>query len=99
MTRTRRTRKEQLRQILEGQRDRILMAMRTTLRAGRVEGAAVDSDVHDEAERSEADVQNELALAFLQLRGETMDHITEALDRLDAGDYGFCLNCGRSITA
>jgi DnaK suppressor protein len=93
------TRQQELKRILEGQRDRILNSVRATLREGRVEGAVADSDVHDEAEVSEADVQNELAVAFLQMRAETLEHITEALDRLDAGDYGFCADCGGPIAA
>ncbi len=98
-TRVRSNRDRELRRFLEDQRDRILNTVRLTIREGREEGAMEGAEVQDEAERSEADVQSELEFALLQMQGETLDQITEALERLDRGRYGFCRDCGASISA
>jgi DnaK suppressor protein len=55
--------------------------------------------VQDEAEQSEADSQSELEFALLQMQGETLERIADALDRLDAGHYGRCTDCGAEIAA
>jgi len=88
-----------LRQVLEEQRRAILSSVRATIREGRAEGAIDETEVQDEAEQSEADIQNELEFALLQMRGETLARIAEALDRLDAGQYGDCTECGHPIRA
>ena len=92
-------RNQELRRILEDQRDRILSAVRSNIREGQAEGAIEDGEVQDEAERSEAEVRSELAFALLQMQGETLERIDEALDRLHDGDYGFCIKCRRAIPA
>jgi DnaK suppressor protein len=92
-------RDRELRQILEGQRDRILKAIRLTIREGREEGAMEDAEVHDDGDLSAADMQSELEFALLQMQGATLEQIDPALERLDEGRYGFCYDCGTSITA
>jgi DnaK suppressor protein len=49
--------------------------------------------VQDEAERYEADAQGDLEFTLLQMQGETLSRIEEALDSLDAGRYGVCADC------
>jgi len=51
----------------------------------------------DNLEQSEADIQNDLALALLQMQSETLVGIDAALARLDAGGYGLCVACEREI--
>jgi len=99
ITSVRSRRDRELRRMLEDQRDRILNTVRLTIREGREEGAMEDTEVQDAAERSEADVQSELEFALLQIQGETLDGIAEALERLDAGRYGLCRGCGAPISA
>jgi RNA polymerase-binding transcription factor len=85
--------------MLEDQRDQILAAIRLTIREGREEGAIEDAEVQDDAERSAADTQGELEFALLQMQGSTLEQIETALERLDEGRYGFCYDCGASISA
>jgi DnaK suppressor protein len=85
--------------MLEDRRTGVLEAMRQTMRAEREEGALEADEVRDEAEESEADVQNDLEFALLQMQSETLTQIDEALLRLDEGRYGFCLECGEAIAA
>ena len=66
-------------------------------------------DVRAEAERKErseeldawgtfeADTQQDIEFALIQMKAETLDQINQALSRLDEGAYGYCLECGEEI--
>lgn len=56
------------------------------------------TDGRDEMEVSDADNQRDLELALLQMRGEMLARVDEALARLDAGRYGSCVTCGADIS-
>ena len=51
----------------------------------------------DETEHAEADYQEHLEVALIQMKGETLQRVREALVRLDAGEYGYCADCGGEI--
>lgn len=51
----------------------------------------------DEGEHAEADYQEHIEVALIQMKGETLQRIQEALVRLDAGKYGDCVECGGEI--
>ena len=51
----------------------------------------------DEGESSEADTQEEIEFALIQMKAETLNKITTALHRLSDGTYGSCLECGNDI--
>ena len=70
--------------------------VRARIREGREERTPERGDSID---HSDADVQEELGLALLQMRAETLTRIDEALVRLDAGQYGSCFDCGGEIAA
>jgi DnaK suppressor protein len=53
----------------------------------------------DETEHAEADYQEHIEVALIQMKGETLQRVREALVRLDAGEYGYCAECGGEITA
>jgi DnaK suppressor protein len=46
---------------------------------------------------SDADVQGDIELAMLQMRAEALSKIDVALYRLDAGEYGSCVDCKGEI--
>jgi RNA polymerase-binding transcription factor len=52
----------------------------------------------DDLELSEADSQEDLAFALLQIRVEAVALIDAALRRLDAGHYGSCAECEEEIS-
>lgn len=54
--------------------------------------------VLDAAEPSEADVHDNLNLALIQMKADTLARIDEALVRLDAGQYGRCVECHEEIS-
>jgi DnaK suppressor protein len=66
------------------------------IRSGRARRAQEGTD---DLEHSEADIQDDLALALLQLHSQTLARIDAALARLDAGGYGCCVECEREIAA
>lgn len=45
----------------------------------------------------EADTQQDIEFALIQMKAETLDQINQALSRLDEGAYGYCLECGEEI--
>lgn len=45
----------------------------------------------------EADTQQDIEFALIQMKRETLDQINQALSRLDEGAYGYCLECGEEI--
>lgn len=92
-------RDRQLRRLLASERDLILKAIRLTIRTGRDEGAIEEAEVQDRAELSEADAQGDLEFALLQMQGERLQQIEDALERLDAGRHGTCVDCGAEIPA
>ena len=68
---------------------------------GRSEPAILDEDgwcVVDAVETSEADIQEDIEFALIQMKAETLQRINEALDRLDEGTYGRCFECGDEIS-
>jgi DnaK suppressor protein len=54
--------------------------------------------VVDAGEHSEADIQDDIEIALIQMRAETVDRIDEALVQLDAGEYGLCVECDEEIS-
>lgn len=90
------TRSSALRQVLlthklKGQHD-----VDSRVREGRTARAR---DVGDSLDSSDADVQSGLDFSLLQMRAATVARIDQALVRLDAGQYGSCVECGKDIAA
>ena len=89
---------DELRQLLEARRLEIIGEVHHKMRDVRTEGAAVTSQgVRDEAESSEAEIQDDIEFALLQMKAETLNKITEALARLESETYGYCYECGEEI--
>ena len=94
------TRYEELKRALVERRREIESVVREQLSAVREERAAADHvRAFDDGEVSDVDVQQDLELALVQMKLETLRQIDAALDRLDAGRYGRCAECGEEIAA
>jgi DnaK suppressor protein len=52
----------------------------------------------DETELAEMGVQEHIEVALIQMKGETLQQLREALVRLDAGEYGYCAECEDEIS-
>jgi DnaK suppressor protein len=88
-------RSAQLRRLLNTRRDAARDELAARLRdgrSGRSHGEGDDVDV------SEARAQSELDLALLQMTSDTLARIDAALVRIDAGEYGDCVECGGGIS-
>ena len=93
-----RDRYEELKGILEERRREMLSDVHDRMRGVRAEGSvATMHGVLDGVESSEADIQDEIEFALIQMKTETLAKIDEALDRLDQGAYGYCFECGNEI--
>ena len=69
------------------------------MRDVRAEGASGEGQgVLDAAETSEADIQDDIEFALIQMKSETLHKIEEALARLGEGTYGNCFECGDEIS-
>ena len=89
----------ELKQILEERRREILSEVQTKMRDVRAEGASGEGQgVLDAAEASEADIQDDIEFALIQMKSETLHKINEALARLDEGTFGYCFECGEEIS-
>jgi DnaK suppressor protein len=52
----------------------------------------------DDSEHAEADIQEHIAVALIQMKGDTLQRLREALVRLETGEYGDCADCGCEIS-
>ena len=88
----------ELKGILEDRRREILAEVQEKMRDVRAEGASGEgAGVLDAAETSEADIQDDIELALIQMKSETLHKIEEALARLEEATYGNCFECGDEI--
>jgi DnaK suppressor protein len=55
------------------------------------------NEVLDAVESSEADIQEDIEFALIQMKSETLNKIIDALARLEQEDYGNCFECGEEI--
>ena len=94
-----RDRYAELKRILEERRREIMSEVHEKIRDVRIEGA--NSPTHgvlDAAETSEADIQDDIEFALIQMKSETLNKIEEALHRLEEGTFGYCFECGEEIS-
>lgn len=88
------TRDAELKRMLTERRRQAQDELQSRVRDGRSSRA---TDVRDELEHSDAHVQEDIEMALLQMRAETLARIDQALVRLDAGTYGRCAECKTQI--
>jgi DnaK suppressor protein len=94
-----RNRNAELKRILEERRREILNEVQHKMRDVRAEGAKGEGmGVLDAAEASEADIQDDIEFALIQMKSETLHKIEEALLRHAEGTYGNCFECGDEIS-
>lgn len=93
------SRYNELKQMLEERRGEIQAEVQGKIRDVRAEGAwgGKQNEVFDTVESSEADIQDEIEFALIQMKSETLNKINDALARLEQGDYGNCFECGEEI--
>jgi len=89
----------ELKRMLEDRQKEILSEVQGRIRDARSESASGKlNEVFDAGESSEADIQEDIEFALIQMKAETLNKITEALGRLEEGEYGYCFDCGEEIS-
>jgi DnaK suppressor protein len=68
--------------------------VQSRIRSRRGHGAP---EGQDDLEFSEADVQTDIEFSLIQMQATTVTRIDEALVRLEAGQYGRCVECEGAI--
>lgn len=97
-TESRSSRYAELKKMLENRRQELLSEMQGKMRDVRGDGGR-ERDVADQGESSEIDIQDDIELALIQMKSETLNKVNQALRRLDDGLYGNCFECGDEIAA
>src|SRR5437867_9566369 len=94
-----RTRYSELKQMLDERRREIHAEVQGKMRGVREEGTwgGKLNEVLDAVESAEADIQEDLEFALVQMKSETLNKITDALGRLEQGNNGNCFDCGEEI--
>ncbi len=94
-----RNRYTELKTMLVDRRREIRAEVQDKIRDAREEGAwgNKQNEVLDAVESSEADIQDDIEFALIQMKSETLNKIDDALLRLEQGDYGNCFECGEEI--
>ena len=96
---TSRSRYSELRQMLDERRREIHAQVQGKMRGVREEGTwgGKLNEVLDTVESAEADIQEDLEFALVQMKSETLNKITDALVRLEQGTNGNCFECDDEI--
>jgi DnaK suppressor protein len=85
---------EAVRDVLVGHRDRILAMYEKDVRAGQ---EASDEGSDDVVDRANNAYSRELLFSLSDSERHTLLRVEEALQRLESGTYGVCINCGNEI--
>jgi RNA polymerase-binding transcription factor len=94
-----RARYTELKKMLEDRRRELQAEVQGKMRGVREEGTwgGKLNEVLDAVESAEADIQEDIEFALVQMKSETLNKVNDALVRLERGDYGFCYECGEEI--
>jgi DnaK suppressor protein len=97
--RTPRSRYSDLRLMLDARRREIQAEVQGKMRGVRAEGTwgGKMNEVFDAVESAEADIQEDIEFALVQMKSETLNKINDALVRLEHGEYGNCFDCDEEI--
>ena len=88
-----------LKRMLDERRKEIMSEVQCRIRDQREADAwGKVNEVLDAGESSEADIQEDIEFALIQMKAETLTKINDALTRLEDGTYGYCADCGGEIS-
>jgi len=94
-----RSRYSELKQMLDARRRELQAEVQGKMRDVREEGTwgGKLNEVLDAVESSEADIQEDIEFALIQMKSETLNKVNDALVRLEHGNYGYCFDCAEEI--
>src|SRR5438876_11899902 len=93
------SRYSELKAMLDERRRELQAEVQGKMRGVREEGSwgGKLNEVLDAVESAEADIQEDLEFALVQMKSETLNKVNDALVRLEQGNYGNCFDCGEEI--
>jgi DnaK suppressor protein len=92
-------RRDDIRRLLLERRRDLLDEIRSRVRDVREVGSNHHhhaTDVHDTAE---GEPEDDLEFALIQMKGEMVERVNEAIRQCDEGTYGYCVDCGGVIAS
>jgi DnaK suppressor protein len=85
-----------LRKRLEEEREELLVQA-ASLEADAADESWKEPRSDDDAETGTATFERERTMSLARNARQTIIQIERALDRIEAGNYGLCINCGQAI--
>jgi RNA polymerase-binding transcription factor len=92
-----RERRDDIRRLLVERRRELLNAIQSRVRDVREEGSAKYHYPSHPAETIEAEPDDDLPFALIQMKAEVLQRVNEAVRHFDEGTYGYCVDCGEVI--
>jgi RNA polymerase-binding protein DksA len=82
-----------MREALATQRQRLMSVVQTT----QAQMAEKSGDLADISDRASEGFEDELAVGLMAIEAAQLEDINEAIERIDSGTYGLCVDCRRAI--
>jgi DnaK suppressor protein len=80
-------------------RRELLTEIQSRVRDVREEGSSSDHHTTHLGEALDAEPEEDLAFALIQMKAEMLEGVNEAVCMFDEGAYGSCLDCGEVIAS
>jgi RNA polymerase-binding transcription factor len=90
-------RRDDIRRMLLERRRELLNEIQSKVRDVREVGSNTHHQPTDLRETVEAEPEDDLVFALIQMRAETLEKVNEAVRHFDEGTYGYCGDCGEVI--
>jgi DnaK suppressor protein len=88
---------DEIRRMLTARRRDLQNEIHNNLRDVRADALEPDRYGTESGDTSEVHPEGELAFALLEIKGQVLTRINDAVRRLDDGTYGLCAECGDPI--
>ena len=89
----------EIRRILLQRQRELLNDIQRKMHDVRDEGADRHHQVTDPSETTEADPEDDLAFALLQMKTQLLHRLEDAVRHIDEGTYGICVDCCEPIAS
>ncbi len=82
-----------MRVMLASQRQRLVSVVQST----QAQMAEKSGDLPDISDRASEGFEDELAVGLMAIEAAQLDDINEAIERIDLGTYGLCVDCQKAV--
>jgi DnaK suppressor protein len=89
--------RDEIRRVLVERRRALLNEIQGRVRDVREAGSSGYRHTTDLDETAEAEPDDDLVFALIQMKAEVLEGVNEAVRRFDEGMYGYCVDCGEVI--